>query len=174
MPPAYSPQTDSWVITASSDSVNGKITAKDGNMGGNEIGSVTFANGSAITANVTASGNNATVKFNHSTISVTSTTNNSVTLPSSGAKNLSHGNIFRVITGYSTDGTGHINGITFTNFKLPTDNNTTYTLSRANNAIEFKNNGGTVLSTITSNSLTIANAASNASAMTIELMWDEF
>lgn len=177
MPAPYSPSTDSWDVTVSSASVNGKITAKDGNMGGNAIGSVTFVNGSAVTANVTkTSDSNATVKFNHNIISITNTDNNAVSLPaaSSANKALSHSNIFRVVTGFTNDATGHINGITFTNFKLPSDNNTTYTLTDNSGTVEFKNNSGTVVSNITSSSLTLSHVGSATNNITIDLVWGTF
>lgn len=96
--------------------------------------------------------------------------------------NLAHGGTFTVATNVVADGYGHITSYGTQTFKLPSDNNTTYTfstgVSAANNVATItdtlKPNSGassTASFTVKSNSLTVS---ANGAAITMDFEWGSF
>lgn len=96
-----------------------KITLK--NNTNNSKQDITVEGGDDITATVT--GNTLTVT--HDTVTRTDTP------PATTATALTHGQEVTLVTEVASSDTGHVTGITKTKYKLPTDNNTTYTLPAA-------------------------------------------
>ena len=96
-----------------------KITLK--NNTNNKKQDITVEGGDDITATVT--GNTLTVT--HDTVTRTDTP------PATTATALTHGQEVILVTEVASSDTGHVTGITKTKYKLPTDNNTTYTLPAA-------------------------------------------
>lgn len=96
-----------------------KITLK--NNTNNNKQDITVEGGDDITATVT--GNTLTVT--HDTVTRTDTP------PATTATALTHGQEVTLVTEVASSDTGHVTGITKTKYKLPTDNNTTYTLPAA-------------------------------------------
>lgn len=64
------------------------------------------------------------------------------TTPATGTASPSHGGTFKAIDAITTDN-GHITGYTTKTITLPTDNNTTYTISAKNNIITLDGSSGT-------------------------------
>lgn len=102
-----------YTLTGASNKIT--LTASTGGAG-----DITVEGGTDITTNVI--NNKLTVTHDN----ITRTDDVATT-----EKALSHGDIIDVVTGADSSDTGHITGITVTKYKLPTDNNTTYTLPAA-------------------------------------------
>ena len=111
-----------------------KITLK-GNT--NSTNDITVEGGTNISATVAS--NKLTVA--HSTVTRTDT-------PATETTTLAHGAEVEVVTGVTSSTTGHVTGITTTKYKLPGDNNTTYTLpaeqvtANEQSKITLTSNGG--------------------------------
>lgn len=119
----------------------------------------------------------------NNTITVAHDSQTTSTTPET-ATTLSHGGTFTAVTGYTSDGFGHITDVKTKEFTLPTDNDTTYTLSGTNTLSDDKkkfshtstltdsdSGSSTSAFTVESDSLTMA---STSTGISVDLVWGTF
>lgn len=152
---------------AASLSVNTAAAGLVFNPGSGSNVNISVTGGTAIST--TASGN--TITINHA--SVTHTTANEGGTNGTG---LNAEGTFDVVSGVTVNDQGHVTNVTFQKYKLPADNNTTYTLSATGSAstgsILLHPSAGSDMSVgITSNNLTVSTSGDN---INLDLVWGTF